>query len=89
MTKGKNIRFFTNVAKGDNLIASPKHPQSSTGIHVALKNVRIVKNVIDTNAKIDTRRMRTLNSNIKPIIISAPHSHIEKGIAAGENHSMP
>ena len=34
------------VAQGDNFNASPKHPQSSTGIHVALKNVSTVKNVI-------------------------------------------
>jgi hypothetical protein len=32
--------------------------------------------------------VRTLNRSIKPIISSAPHSHIEKVIDAGENHFL-
>ena len=72
-----------NVSQGESLIASPKQPQSSTGMNVALKKVRIVKKSIDTRAKIDTSRIRTLQSSMQPIIISAPHSQIEKTMLAG------
>jgi hypothetical protein len=82
-------RFLKNVSHGDSFSASPKHPQSSTGIHVALRNVRMVKKVIEIRAKIDIRRVRTLNINIKPIINSAPHNHIENIILAGCNSSKP
>lgn len=52
-------------------------------MNVALKKVRIVKKSIDTRAKIDTSRIRTLQSSMQPIIISAPHSQIEKTMLAG------
>lgn len=77
------------VCHGDSFMASPKQPQSSTGIHVALRKVSMVKNIREPNVNIDTRRMRTLNSNIQPIINSAPHNHIENNIAAGCNDSKP
>ena len=69
--------------------ASPKQPQSSTGSTVALSSVSTVKKSIDTTAKIEISRIRTLKSNMQPIISSAPHSQIEKVIAAGCSHSMP
>ena len=69
--------------------ASPKHPQSSTGISVALSSVSSVKKIIETNAKIEIRRMRTLNSSMHPIISSAPHNQIEKAMLAGCSDSTP
>ena len=68
---------------------SPKQPQSSIGIQVALKNVSAVKNIIDNTAKIETSRMRTLKSIMQPIISSAPHNQIEKIITYGFNDSKP
>ena len=56
---------------------------------VALSSVSSVKKIIETSAKIEIRRMRTLNSSMHPIINSAPHSQIEKVIAAGCRYSMP
>ena len=50
------------------------------GNTVALSSVMTVKMNIEQTAKIEMRRMRTLNSSIRPIINSAPHSQIEKGI---------
>ena len=49
----------------------------------------MVKKVIDSRAKIEISRVRTLKINIKPIINSAPHNHIEKIILAGCNSSKP
>ena len=56
---------------------------------VALSSVRPAKKSIETSAKIDTRRMRTLQSNIQPIIISAPHSQIENAMLPGSRNSNP
>jgi len=56
---------------------------------VALSSVSRVKKIIETSAKIEIRRMRTLNSSMHPIISSAPHSQIEKVIAAGCRYSTP
>ena len=75
---GSRARFLKKVCHGVSFSASPKQPQSSTGISVALSNVSAVKNSIDSTAKIEIRRMRTLNSSMHPIISSAPHSQIEK-----------
>ena len=80
---------MAKVSQGVNFRASPKHPQSSTGINVALSSVSRVKKIIETSAKIEIRRMRTLNSSMHPIISSAPHSQIEKVIAAGCRYSTP
>ena len=44
---------------------------------------------IEQTAKIEMRRMRTLNSSIRPIISSAPHNQIEKGITYSCNESQP
>ena len=77
------------VCHGVSFSASPKQPQSSTGITVALSSVRSVKKSIDAKAKIEIRRMRTLKSSMQPIISSAPHSQIEKVIEAGSSASMP
>ena len=74
---------MANVSHGESFSASPKHPQSSTGMIVALSSVSSVKKTIDSTAKIEISRMRTLNSSMQPIISSAPHSQIEKVIAAG------
>lgn len=46
------------------------------------KLLRIVKKSIDARAKIDTSRIRTLQNGMQPIIISAPHSQIEKTMLA-------
>ena len=89
ITIGRITKFLKKVSHGDNFNASPKQPQSSTGIHVALRNVKMVKKVIDTNAKIEIRRVRILKINIRPIINSAPHNHIEKTILADCNSSKP
>ena len=80
---------MANVCHGVSLSASPKQPQSSTGIHVALRNVSSVKNAIDTSAKIDTSRIRTLHSSMHPIISSAPQSQIEKGMLPARRNSTP
>ena len=50
---------------------------------VALNSVSSVKKTIDSTAKIEISRIRTLNSSMQPIISSAPHSQIEKPIAPG------
>ena len=77
------------VSHGESLIASPKHPHSSTGSTVALKNVSTVKKIIETKAKMEINRMRTLKSNMQPIINSAPQSQIEKTMLAGISASRP
>ncbi len=74
---------MTKVSHGVSFSASPKHPQSSTGMSVALNSVSSVKKTIDSTAKIEISRIRTLNSSMQPIISSAPHSQIEKTIAPG------
>ena len=84
---GSSARFFRKVAQGESLIASPKQPQSSTGSSVALRSVSAVKKSMEARAKIEIRRMRTLKSSMQPIIISAPHSQIEKAMLAPESHS--
>jgi hypothetical protein len=89
MTIGRINRFLKKVSHGESFSASPKQPQSSTGIHVALRKVRIVKKVIDSRAKIEISRVLTLKISIRPIINSAPHSHIENTILAGCNSSKP
>ena len=83
------MRFFRKVSQGVSFSASPKQPQSSTGMTVALRKVSTVKKVIDASAKIEIRRMRTLKSSMQPIISSAPHSQIEKVIEAGSSRSSP
>ena len=50
---------------------------------VALNSVSRVKKTIDSTAKIEISRIRTLNSSMQPTISSAPHSQIEKTIAPG------
>ncbi len=86
---GSRARFLKKVCHGVSFSASPKQPQSSTGISVALSNVSAVKNSIDSTAKIEIRRMRTLNSSMHPIISSAPHNQIEKAMLAGCSDSTP
>jgi hypothetical protein len=49
----------------------------------------IVKIIIDAVAKVEHIRIRTLKSNIHPIISSAPQSHIENIIAIGFKDSSP
>lgn len=77
------------VCHGVSLTASPKHPQSSTGMSVALSRVSTVKNDIDNKAKIEISRMRTLKSNMQPIISSAPHNQMEKAMLAPCSCSNP
>ena len=77
------------VCHGVSFSASPKHPQSSTGIHVALSSVSSVKKHIEASAKIEMRRMRTLKSSMQPIMNSAPQSQIEKAILPGSRYSKP
>jgi hypothetical protein len=40
---GQKIMFLINVSQLDNLMASPKHPQSLTGLNKARNNVSTVK----------------------------------------------
>ena len=77
------------VSHGVRRMASPKQPQSSTGMTVALSSVSTVKKSIEARAKIEMRRMRTLKSSMQPIINSAPHSQMEKAMLAGWRNSMP
>ena len=81
--------FFAKVSHGESFSASPKQPQSSTGMSVALNRVSSVKKQSDSTAKIEMSRMRTLKRSMQPIISSAPHSQIEKAIDPHCRYSMP
>jgi len=51
--------------------------------------VRAVKKSMESTAKIEIRRIRTLKRSIQPIIISAPHNQIEKAMLAPWRDSIP
>jgi hypothetical protein len=89
MISGRSSRFFKNDCHGVSFTTSPKHPQSSTGIKVALRKVMIVKIIIEAVAKVEHIRILTLKSNIHPIISSAPHNHMENIITRGLKDSSP
>ena len=86
---GSSTTFLAKVSHGESFSASPKQPQSSTGITVALSRVRAVKKSMESTAKIEIRRIRTLKRSIQPIIISAPHNQIEKAMLAPWRDSIP
>jgi len=70
-------------------MASPKHPQSGTGSHIASINVRKVKKIMSGNNTQEDLLIEALNINEMPRINSSAQRDIDRNNASGMAHSVP
>jgi hypothetical protein len=75
--------FLKKVPQFDSLMASPKHPQSDTGLKIAITNVSGVKKAINRNAPQAAVLIFTPNKSSKPISSSAAQAATERYRAKG------
>ena len=80
--------FLKNVSQFVIISASPKHPQSVTGLVIANNRVRGVKNSINSNAKYEAYLILVFNKRHIPIINSIEEIINAKGKLSGLKKSM-
>jgi len=70
-------------------MASPKHPQSETGLVLRIRNVIEVKKIIYRKEIKEVTDIRVLHINDIPMINSVPDNKIDNTIAKGIKNSIP
>ena len=80
--------FFQNVSQLVSTTASPKHPQSVTGLLMARTSVSGVNTAMNSSAPHAAHFVFTLRKRHKPIMNSASDSTNEKNSAVPSIHPM-
>lgn len=81
--------FFQKVSQFVSISASPKHPQSETGLFIAKTNVSGVKNNINKNAIQIENFLNTPTISDKPITNSTVDKSIARTKDIGTKNSSP